>query len=328
MKQNPVMHILRDKATFYISNLPSQKIGRRQRGASFLATGGRSCTTPTHTHTHFSEILRCKFSVLDGPLRMKAIKWFKQLFNMNILTKVSCKHPIVQIGNCRPTIIPIEFHDSEKDLIQHAVFVCYSFDRATRTYSACLVHSEMNENETEATLSDVFTQVGMGHSSEYQLMTVSVHFKSDFASSFLAMLHMYIANKSSNMKKFQENLKKLRTVDVLVHKTKAWMADLLGSFDVEAVIRPPQWLHQLIADKDDIQQPISTKAKISDKYMKIKKRKLLLKSSEGNNNKRKQKLSFSMITTNQDQLIQCMTILCGPTHMQRMFTEEGYKKFI
>ena len=35
-----------------------------------------------------------------------------------------------------------------------------------------------------------------------------------------------------------------------------------------------------------------------------------------------------MTTTNQDKLIQCMTMLCGPSHMQRRFTEEGYKKFI
>jgi hypothetical protein len=61
-----------------------------------------------------------------------------------------------------------------------------------------------------------------------------------------------------------------------------------------------QWLHQLIADKDDVQQPISTNAKISDKYMKTKKRSLSLKSSEGNNNSlRRQKSSFSMTTTNQ-----------------------------
>ena len=48
-------------------------------------------------------------------------------------------------------------------------------------------------------------------------------YNSDFASSYLSVLHTYIAYKSSNMEKFQENLKKLRTVNELVHKTKAWM---------------------------------------------------------------------------------------------------------
>ena len=306
----------------------SKSKNRSQAEGGFISGYWRQVLYNPYTHPHttynFSEILRCKFSYLDGPLRMKAIELFKKVLYMNIVTKVSCKHPIVQNGDCRPTIIPIEFHNSEKDLIQHAVFVCYSFEHATRTYSACLVHSEMNVNETRATLLDVLTQVGREHSSEYQLMTVSVHFKSDFASSFLAMLHMYIANKSSNMEKFQENLKKLSTVDELVNKTKAWIADLLGTFDVEAVRRPPQWLHQLIADKDDVQQPISNDAKRSDINKKTKKRLLSLTSSEGKNNLRRQKSSSSLTTFNQEQLIQRMTMLFG----RNRFIEEGYKKFI
>ncbi len=53
------------------------------------------------------------------------------------------------------------------------------------------------------------------------------------------------------------------------------------------------------------------------------------KSLEGNINLRRQRSSNSMTTTtNQDQLIQCMTLLCGPSHMQRRFTEDDYKKFI
>ena len=306
----------------------SKSKNRSQAEGGFISGYWRQVLYNPYTHPHttynFSEILRCKFSYLDGPLRMKAIELFKKVLYMNIVTKVSCKHPIVQNGDCRPTIIPIEFHNSEKDLIQHAVFVCYSFEHATRTYSACLVHSEMNVNETRATLLDVLTQVGREHSSEYQLMTVSVHFKSDFASSFLAMLHMYIANKSSNMEKFQENLKKLSTVNELVNKTKAWIADLLGTFDVEAVRRPPQWLHQLIADKDDVQQPISNDAKRSDINKKTKKRLLSLTSSEGKNNLRRQKSSSSLTTFNQEQLIQRMTMLFG----RNRFIEEGYKKFI
>jgi hypothetical protein len=138
------------------------------------------------------------------------------------------------------------------------------------SYRASLVHSKINDFDFEAALYDIMTHVGVEHIDEYCFTIISVHSKLYFASSFLTMLHMYIAHKSRNIEEFQENLMKLLTVGEVVQETKSWIADLLSSVDVEAISRLPQWLHQLINSTNNIQQPISINTKISNQTKKLK----------------------------------------------------------
>lgn len=307
----------------HILYIKSSKTNRGSRGGFNFGYWRQVVYNPyTHPHTtyNFSEILRCKFSYLDGTLEGKVTDLFKRFVNMKIMTKEFCKHPIVKNGNY-PAIIPIEILQNERDLVQHAVFVCYPFDHATRIYNGCLVHTELSSNEVKETLKDIMDHVGMEHIAEYKLRAVSVHHKSDFASSFFAKLHMYIANKSTNIEEFQESLMKLNTVNDIVNKTKAWIADVLGSVDVEAVSRPPQWLYQLIGNKNNIQQPISTDTKVSDRNMNTRKRSMSLMSFDGLSSNRKKR---SIRMTKQDRLIKYITTLWGNTHIER----NGFEKFI
>ena len=136
---------------------------------------------------NFANILPCKFSYLDDPLKTKVINWFVENLKMKIVNEqdIQENNPnnrfLLHEGNI-PTLIPIQFLNKEGVLLQHSLLVMYPFDETEIRYSGVIIHSEVSTTLLSQKQAEIIEKLEDDClKSDYSIGAVSIHQKNDFA---------------------------------------------------------------------------------------------------------------------------------------------------
>jgi len=173
--------------------------------------------------------LPCKFSYLDDPLKTKVINWFVENLKMKIVYEhdINEKNPsnrfLFHDGNI-PTLVPIQFLNKEGDLLQHCLLVVYPFDETEMRYSGVIIHTQVSTTLLSQKQAEIIEKVKDDRlTSDYCIGGISIHQKTDFATTFYLIVHMYLAHMSKNVDDLKNNLRKLTKESDLVMKIKIWI---------------------------------------------------------------------------------------------------------
>ena len=212
---------------------------------------------------NFANTLPCKFSYLDDPLKTKVINWFVENLKMKIVYEhdINEKNPsnrfLFHDGNI-PTLVPIQFLNKEGDLLQHCLLVVYPFDETEMRYSGVIIHTQVSTTLLSQKQAEIIEKVKDDRlTSDYCIGGISIHQKTDFATTFYLIVHMYLAHMSKNVDDLKNNLRKLTKESDLVMKIKIWIVSLISDsiMDRFPKLSIPQWLLQIAFSEETFQDP-------------------------------------------------------------------------
>jgi hypothetical protein len=217
------------------------------------------------THPDFqynlANMLTCKFSYLDDPLKNKVLTWLREKLRMIIVHEheISKNNPknrfLFHDGN-KPTLVPIQLRNKNGFILQHCLLVFYPFDEKKQTYFGVFVHTQLSGELVNGKSTEILELLKDEHfPSKYSLEDISIHQRNDFATSFYLIVHMYIAHMSKDVNDFKQNLSKLAEESDLISKSKNWISSLISDPFMDGCLSLfiPQWLLQIAFSEETCQ---------------------------------------------------------------------------
>lgn len=210
---------------------------------------------------NFAIMLTCKFSYLDDPLKNKVLTWFREKLCMIIVHEYEIsnnnqKNRFLFHDGKKPTLVPIQLLNKNGFILQHCLLVFYPFDEKKQTYFGLFVHTQLPRELVNGKRTEILELLKDEYlPSKYSLEGISIHQRSDFATSFYQIVHMYIAQMSKDVNEFKQNLSKLSQESDLVSKSKNWIASLISDPVKDGCLQSfiPQWLLQIAFSEETFQ---------------------------------------------------------------------------
>ena len=201
--------------------------------------------------------IQSKYSYLDGPLKSKVMELFMNYLKMKIISDEENNYNSrlnFHGNNINSSLVPILFTNDDLTFQQHGLLVIFPFNEEENKFFGCLIHSDISLDIVNQRLSDIKRKLNdQTLAPIYSFQHISIHQHSDFASSILLPVHMYIAHCSRNVEELKCNLEILKLERDIVNKSKSWIYDMLSddaedADDILSILTIPQWLKQIISN--------------------------------------------------------------------------------
>jgi hypothetical protein len=216
----------------------------------------------------YSHNLKCKYSYLDGPLKLKVIELFQNYFKMNIISEESPYSRTLYHGNSiNPTLVPIVFANINKK----GLFVIFPFDEKDNMYFGCFIHNNVPTNVIHEKIEFFKSKIG-DHTMppHFSFKHISINC-CDFGLSFQMIVLMFIASTSRNVRQLVFMISKMNSESDIVDKSKQWLSNWLSDsfYNPNSTLIIPQWLQQIICYEapshaiQQVQESIAEREQIS-----------------------------------------------------------------
>ena len=124
--------------------------------------------------------------------------------------------------------------------------IIYPYDDENETYFGVIIHTEISTAVLHKNMEDFINKTTESQIDyHYVIDELSVHHVSDFSTTFMLIIHMYIAHMSKDKNHLKLSLTKLMNEPYLVEKSKTWISSLISISNNGNNCFVPQWLHQI-----------------------------------------------------------------------------------